>query len=437
MPQPSDDHRRIQTGVIGHKGSDLAIVLPMQARELAHWRQQHPDYMYWCGTLLGGCGEPLTNRLYHSKVCHFAHHPHHTCTRAANGENSADHLFMKQALHEWMRNQRLKGTVRLPRGTAPLGEAIDVNLQGGQRRMRFRLRLSSTPSRGQASEEAAEVNGQHVDWIFGMGGPVPTRFLDEDGYVFRIQFETQGAKRCPYLGVQQRSGPITWEPFAEATLTDEGLTTRAVEEVRARRKRSITPPHSKSITDSSPGAASRSQAAKDMNGEELVVALREALELDARWATRPTWKRLGQTVGTDFTRFSADDLRDLLAEVDGPFPPDAPVLSALIRTDAGGPLPYLGNFLEALGLGLPSSASHLKRWSQRETDRAFAKYGVPHALCLRHCHLAQQYLRCLSASQTPLASRHDTEDTRQARERAIVPQLAGGGWSAWLLGGKK
>jgi hypothetical protein len=114
-----------------------------------------------------------------------------------------------------------------------------------------------------------------------------------------------------------------------------------------------------------------------LSRDELVVAVRDALELDARWATRTTWKRLGQAIGTDFSQYSVTDLRDLLTEVDDPFPMDDPVLSALIRTDTGEPLPYLDSLLEALGLGRPSSTSHLKRWVQREVDRAFAKYGIP------------------------------------------------------------
>ncbi|MEV8307191.1 competence protein CoiA family protein [Streptomyces flavidovirens] len=344
----------------------------MKATELVRWREQHPKYTYWCGTLLGGCGEPLTDRLYQAKVCHFAHHPHHTCTRRANGEDSADHLFLKRALHEWLRSQRLQGTVRLSRTDASPGEAIDVDLRNSQRRLRFRLRPGSA---GTVSGETEDPGREKVDWIFGLGVPVPDRFFDEGGYIFRIRFETKEAKRCPYLGVQQRSTAIKWAPFAEAVLTGEGLTTPAVEEVRAAR---IATPGSVTVTDLPSGAAAtKSRVTRHMSWEELVIALREALELDARWGTRPTWKRLGQMIGTDFTPLSGADIRDLLTEVDNSFPQNDPVLSALIRTDAGEPLPYLDSILEALGLGLPSSASHLKRWSQREADRAFAKYTIP------------------------------------------------------------
>ncbi|MEU5186701.1 competence protein CoiA family protein [Streptomyces klenkii] len=379
MPLPSDDHRRIQTAVIGHKNSDLAIILPMEAAELARWRQKHPRYTYWCGTLLGGCGEPLTDRLYRSKVCHFAHHPHHTCTRTANGEDSADHLFMKRVLHEWMGSQGLKGTVRLPRNTTSPGGAIDIDIQGSPRRLRVRLRPSSDGSWGLASGEAGGPGRKDIDWVFGLGGPAPEEFLDEDGYVFRIRFETQGAKRCPYLGVQQRGRAIEWTPFTTAALTREGLSTAVVEEIRAARRRSLTASGGDSTAEASPETTptSKGRAIRHVGREELVVALRDALELGARWAIRPTWKRLGQMIGADFTQYNDVDLADLLTEVDVPFPQDDPVLSVLIRTDTGEPLPYLDSILDGLGLGRPSSASHLKRWAQREADRAFAKYGIP------------------------------------------------------------
>lgn len=29
--------------------------------------------MYWCGYELGGCGGKLMDRLYHDRICHFAH----------------------------------------------------------------------------------------------------------------------------------------------------------------------------------------------------------------------------------------------------------------------------------------------------------------------------------------------------------------------------
>lgn len=374
MQPPPVDHRRIQTAVIGSSDSDLAIILPMEAMELTRWRQRHPQYTYWCGTLLGGCGERLTDRLYESKVCHFAHHPHHTCTRTANGEESADHLFMRRALRSWMGSRGLKATVRMPGNAATSGGSIDVDPQGMARRLHFRLRPDLNGSWGPAPGEAPAPR-EEADWIFGLGGAVPDVFWNESGYVFRIRFETKGAERCPYLGVQQRGQVTEWTPFSAAVLTADGLATPAVDKIRAARRRATADDKRRSGIARSPEVPP--PPVRELGRDELIVALRDALELDARWATKPTLKHLGQTVGVDFTRYDDADLVDLLIEVDIPFPAHAPVLSALIRTDKGAPLPYLASVIEGIGLGKPSSAPHLKRWAQREADRAFAKYGVP------------------------------------------------------------
>jgi hypothetical protein len=379
-PSPSD-HRRIQTAVIGNKDSDLAIILPMKAEELTRWRRKHPRYTYWCGTLLGGCGEQLADRLYCSKVCHFAHHPHHTCTRTANGEDSADHLFMKRALHGWAGSRGFKATVRMPRSTAAPGSLIDVDLQGIQRKLRVRLRPDRNGSWGLAPGGASTTGEKAIDWIFGLGGSAPEEVLNDSGYVFRIRFETIGAARCPYLGVQQRGRAIEWTPFDAAALTADGLSTPAVEEIRAARGRSAAGgKSSKSGSAKGPSSEVPSRqlpAIRHISREELIVALRGALELDARWATKTTLKRLGRTIGVDFARYDDSELVELLTEVDIPFPASDPVLSALIRTEDGDPLPCLASVVEGLELGRPSSTSHLKRWAQREADRAFAKYGIP------------------------------------------------------------
>ncbi|WP_353651759.1 hypothetical protein [Streptomyces sp. XY431] len=312
----------------------------------------------------------MTDRLYQEKVCHFAHHPHHTCARTATGEASADHLFMKQALHEWMTGRGLRGGVVWSEGQPAAG--IDVTLSEGRR---LRFRLGHGPDRPQApADELVRPGQDRTDWIFGQGRTAPRELFDEQGYVFRIRFETRGASRCPYLGVQQPAGDTTWTPFSEAAFDDEGLNTAAVRNIQAARR--------------SPDTAARTQApstarkdeetpGRRLEGDELVTALREALELHARWGTRPTWSRLQQTIGADLSDHSDAELRTVLAGVDHVFHHNDPVLSALIRTDAGEPLPYLHLVVEDLGLGRPSSKAHLKRWCQRETDRAFAKYGLP------------------------------------------------------------
>jgi hypothetical protein len=80
---------------------------------------------FYCGTLLGGCGKRLTPKLYTEKKCHFAHRPPVHCRRTANGESSADHLYIGRALAQWLARQNHRKakasyrTVGRPGGTAP------------------------------------------------------------------------------------------------------------------------------------------------------------------------------------------------------------------------------------------------------------------------------------------------------------------------------
>lgn len=296
MPSPYADHRLVQTAVIGDKKSDLAIILLMEAAVLARWRKQHPDYTYWCGILLGGCGEPLTDRLYYSKVCYFAHRPHHRCTRTANGEDSADHLFAKRAVHQWLDSQRLRGGIQLRSlGMGP-GDALDVDMRDTGRRLRFQL---SPVEHADWRRIARELDGgaeDSIDWVFGMKGVPPHDLLDRHGYTFRIRFDTQGVVRCPYIGTQRPSGEIEWTPFEECWLTPGGLRTPTVEEILAERRPSAGAPSQPQ------GQKPVAAKARSRSRGELVRDLRQALELNARRQTRPTWRRLADTVNMGLGR---------------------------------------------------------------------------------------------------------------------------------------
>ncbi|WP_328750495.1 competence protein CoiA [Streptomyces sp. NBC_00285] len=419
MPSPYSDHRLVQTAVIGDKKSDLAIILPMEAAELARWRKQHPNYTYWCGILLGGCGEPLTDRLYHSKVCHFAHHPHRQCHRTANGEDSADHLFAKRAVHQWLDSQRLRGGVQLRSlGLGP-GDAVDVDVRDTGRRLRFQLSPVEHADWRRIARELDRDAEDSVDWVFGMKGIPPHDLLDRDGYTFRIRFDTQGAARCPYIGTQRPSGEIEWAPFEDCWLTPEGLRTPAVEAILAERRPFASP--SSEVRAQQPAAAKTRARSRG----ELVRDLRQALELDARWRTRPTWRRLAHTVNMDLAEYNSSELRDLLIDVDRRADKDEPVLSALLQVEDGDPLPYLGSITYSLGLGNPGSPPVIRRWRLREVERALAKYGVPaRTMPERLSITALEHVPGYRALNEAADRKRQRESERGYREFSKVQQLA-------------
>ncbi|MFF4353789.1 hypothetical protein [Streptomyces sp. NPDC001530] len=53
-----------QTAVLGNVESEEPLMLPMEAIELDVFRRRHEPDTFWCGLLLGGCGNQLTTKLY-------------------------------------------------------------------------------------------------------------------------------------------------------------------------------------------------------------------------------------------------------------------------------------------------------------------------------------------------------------------------------------
>jgi hypothetical protein len=363
------DSRLVQTAVIGSRGSDRAIILPTDADELARWRRRHPTYSYWCGTLLGGCGNELSDRLYRDKVCHFAHHAHTSCHRTATGASSADHLFVKGDLTAWADRRRLKARASLRNlGTGP-GDAVDFRVREARQHVRFQFRKL-------AHAEWADAAGRlirdsvTVDWVFGPGAAHPAtmeELYDEHGYLLRFRFETHGAVRRIRLRAEDPRRSTDWVPLDACAMTPEGLRVPGAQ----RRRRPGPGPAAGSGTGRTATPVRRSR-------EEQVLALKEALVGAARFRTRPTWEALARTAGRDLLDLSVPDRVGLLVAVERTADGEgSPLLSALIRTGESDPPPYVGGVIAAVGCGTPATAAVLKRWCQREADRAFAVYGVP------------------------------------------------------------
>ncbi|MEU4886341.1 MULTISPECIES: hypothetical protein [Streptomyces] len=226
------DHRLVQTAVVGDAHSDHPVILPMDAAELDAWRKRHPHYTYWCGYELGGCGGKLSDRLYHDKVCHFAHQPGGpTCGRAATGESSADHLFIKRGLRNLLGKHKQRGTVKTrDLGSGP-GGAVDLHLPAARCRLRFQL--SRLDYRGwRAANLALADDVDEVDWLFGTDDPLTKELLARHGYSLRFRLETVGGERHVHIARQHREEPtVQWSPLEDCHITSTGLLTPPAEPV--------------------------------------------------------------------------------------------------------------------------------------------------------------------------------------------------------------
>ncbi|MEU2264581.1 competence protein CoiA family protein [Streptomyces sp. NPDC019645] len=367
----SPDSRLVQTAVIGGRSSGRAIILPTNADELAQWRRRHPTYTYWCGTQLGGCGNELSDRLYRDKVCHFAHRPNTSCHRTATGASSADHLFIKDDLAAWAGRQRLRGRATSRNlGSSP-GDAVDFRV--GDARQHVRFQFSKLPhdewneTRAWLAREASTL-----DWVFGPGAAQPEtmeELYDEYGYLLRFRFETFGAVRRIRLRAEDPRRSTDWVPLDACAITPDGLRVPGAE----RRRRSLRP-RPAAGPGAAPGAASAARSR-----DEQVLALKDALVSAARFRTRPTWEALCRSAGSDLLELTVPDRVSLLVAVEqaADSGEGGPLLSALLKTGESGPPSYVAAVADAVGCGAPATAGVLKRWCQRETDRAFAVHGAP------------------------------------------------------------
>ncbi|NEC88633.1 hypothetical protein [Streptomyces sp. SID12501] len=362
------DGRLVQTAVIGSRNSGRAIILPTDADELTRWRRRHPAYTYWCGTQLGGCGNELSDRLYRDKVCHFAHRAHTSCHRTATGATSADHLFIKEDLAAWAGRNRLKGrATSRDLGSGP-GDAVDFRVGAARQHVRFQFSRLAHAEWHQARQRLSGESAT-LDWVFGPGAAQPEtmeELYDEYGYLLRFRFETHGAVRRIRLRAEDPRRSTDWVPLDDCAMTPAGLRVPGVEP----RRRSGTGPAAEA-------GAGRGAAPVRRSREEQVLALREALVSAARFRTRPTWEALARTAGDDLLGLSVPNRFGLLLAVEQSGGGEgSPLLSALIRTGEGDPPSYVGSVVTAVGCGAPATAAVLKRWCQREADRAFAVHGV-------------------------------------------------------------
>ncbi|MFG2452663.1 hypothetical protein ACGFSG_25080 [Streptomyces sp. NPDC048512] len=505
----------MQTAVIGDARSDHPVILPMEFTELEAWRRRHPNHTYWCGHELGGCGGRLMDRLYHDKVCHFAHvagGP--TCGRAATGESSADHLFIKRGLRDLLSKHGQRGDVRThDLGSGP-GGAVDLHLPAAGRRLRFQL----APLDYQGWRHAGAALGEDiddVDWLFGTEGPLTREILARNGYSLRFRLETDGGERRVHIGAQARNEPVNWTPLDECELRSDGLWTPAVEEIRASPPRPQpagfplagglvfafdheapipddspfstggrrlvmadvkpigspviravlslpadtglppdrhvfrAPDHSRllvredggwairvdrylrlnsmdaartglgrippepqkvpppapvpqagtAVTKSVKAQASRAVDRPRESSEpgalswgKAVVRAREILTASAAQGRTLRWSALASQLGNPYWARSESFRTGFLAEVDSPLREGKPVLSALLGEE-GGALPCLPAVLERLGMdgvaGISVGSPAMRRWTERERERAFAAHAEPLRVMPRRPELRQ------------------------------------------------
>ncbi|MGW5343683.1 hypothetical protein [Streptomyces sp. NPDC004050] len=220
-----EDTRKVQTAVIGGVGSDDPVFLPYDHDEFDLFMRGRSRDDFYCGTLLGGCGKKLSAKRYTEKKCHFAHRPPVHCRRTANGESSADHLYIGQALTRWLARQnhrQAKASYRTV-GDRP-GGTVDFRLSGGRQLIRVQMaRLGLHPWQQEA--EVLARGADRVEWLFGPDSMLAFDRVESHGYALRVECRTAGVTREVHIGTQLPGNTIEWTTLEQCSLTPQGIVT--------------------------------------------------------------------------------------------------------------------------------------------------------------------------------------------------------------------
>ncbi|MGV9698150.1 hypothetical protein ACWDTR_20630 [Streptomyces sp. NPDC003470] len=225
MPSYEDDTRKVQTAVTGRPGSDQPVFLPFDHDDFDGFMLGRGRDDFYCGLLLGGCGKKLTAKRYLHKKCHFAHRPPVHCRRTRTGEDSADHLYIGQALQHWLHRQgHQKVNVSYPDlGSGP-GGAVEVRYGSGARLVRVQMDRMSLNEWEAIRTQLADGNVR-VHWAYGPNSGLAHNAVQAEGRALRFACRTEGGRRKVYVGTQHPDHTVELTTLDECHLTDDGIVT--------------------------------------------------------------------------------------------------------------------------------------------------------------------------------------------------------------------
>ncbi|MER5723881.1 hypothetical protein ABT043_17905 [Streptomyces sp. NPDC002418] len=229
------DTRLIQTAVIGGSDSDQPVILPEQPHNLDEFLRQFGRDDFWCGTLLGGCGEPLRPKRYVTRVCHFAHGAdpgRGECHRTANSVDGADHLFIKAHVTRWLAGQGHAAQGELRSFGHCHGDAVDFRLGRKKTHLRFELHPEDYRSWRKAADSLGAKEGR-IEWVFGQDDALARDMVARRGYALLVRCETEGTDRRVLIGTVTDGRRTPWDPLEQCRMTESGLVTPVLEELRA------------------------------------------------------------------------------------------------------------------------------------------------------------------------------------------------------------
>jgi hypothetical protein len=381
----TEDSRLVKVAVLGSRTSDQPVILPQEHDDAMLLKRRHGTDAFWCGTLLGGCGNILTVRICHRSVSHFAHRPGGRCVRRFTGENSGDHLYLRRGVRRWLEACGLDHRLELSKQADGDWTYLDAFLPAPGLKLRFYCPYAGSSLPRAAADFA--LNGGYDEVLLGEHTPAPRELLARRGYALRLRMVSNRndglLQRRVQIGTELPGRRITWQDLETCWVTSAGLMTPAARQAappgapvaRYRQKAPYRPEPQENTAD---GARHpRRPATPATPIQEAAFVVRDYLEYCAAHRETTTWRDLAKITGLDLHTFSPSRCQTLLSMVDAATRPTEPLLSALIRRDNGNALPYFRDHARSLGRLVPGGHAG-DEWCAQQTRRLFSAHqGSP------------------------------------------------------------
>ncbi|MEU1880961.1 hypothetical protein ABZ470_26945 [Streptosporangium sp. NPDC020072] len=239
------DNRKVQTAVLDDPRSEDPLSLPEDHYYAKPYLRQYEGRTFWCGEWLGGCGWRLMGKVYKDRVCHFAHYPDTdgrapTCERRYVGADSADHLYIHRGLSGAFRDARPQRF----QGNMSDGQCTDLTVNEPKGRSLIRVQLANlTPEGWTEADRALRRGVRDVEWMFGPRATRTARDLvDRNGYALRVRCDMEDGARVVKVGTETRDGDLFWNDLSECEISERGIVTPVLRDVRLKPHRRTTGP---------------------------------------------------------------------------------------------------------------------------------------------------------------------------------------------------
>jgi hypothetical protein len=227
-----EDYRLVQTAVLGHRDSELPVLMPFERNQALKIRRRFHENGFWCGIQLGGCGRQLSDRIGMEKVPHFAHYPDPSgrpivCHRTNLDESSADHLYINEELTAWLRRQgvtvgRTQYAGDLRRG----GSCTRLTMRVPDKRVIIAVQLAKESyDDWRKADDYLSREGDRVEWIAGPDSHITGYVSSRYGCVRRVRCETEGSSRVVTVATETNRKNSAWTSTSQWKITSNGILT--------------------------------------------------------------------------------------------------------------------------------------------------------------------------------------------------------------------